>query len=129
GVRCEPPGLGGLRLFHRAHPSSGSSSLPTWSTGALFHPETGMTRPVRGYDVKSADGRRVDRVLGVRGDFVVVKLGRLPGSRRPVPLEFVHPDDVERVVRITVPRAVLRGAPEVNGTLDERAAAAHYGVG
>ena len=59
----------------------------------------------------------------------MVKLGRLPSSRRPVPLAFVHPDDVERTVRITVPRAVLRGAPQVNGSLDERAAAAHYGVG
>jgi hypothetical protein len=83
---------------------------------------------MRGYHVMSGDGRKLGRAVGMHGDFLIVELGRLRRTRRPVPMVFVHPNDSKRIVTLTVPRSALRCSPKVNGTLDERAAAAHYGV-
>ncbi len=83
---------------------------------------------MRGYHVVTGDGRRIGRVVGMRGDFLIVEVGRVLRSRRPVPIAFAHPNDAERKVSVTVPRASLWGSPKVNGRLDERAAAAHYGL-
>jgi len=77
----------------------------------------------------SADGTRLGRVVGVRGDVVIVRVGPLLRRRRVgVPIEFAHLDDGERTVRITVSRSMLSDAPAINGSFDERAVAAHYGL-
>ena len=83
---------------------------------------------MNGYLVVTSNGRPVGRVVESHGDFLVVEVGRMLRSRRPVPLEFVHPIDAERRVRITVPVQMLQRSPRVDGTLDERAAAQYYGV-
>jgi hypothetical protein len=83
---------------------------------------------MNGYLVVTGNGRPVGRVVESHSDFLVVEVGRVRRSRRAVPLEFAHPLDAERRVRITVPVQMLRSSPRVNGTLDERAAAAYYGV-
>jgi len=83
---------------------------------------------MRGYHVVTGDGRRIGRVVGMRGDFLIVEVGRVLRSRRPLPMAFAHPNDAARTVSVTVPRDSLRRSPRVNGTLDERAAAAHYGL-
>ncbi len=83
---------------------------------------------MRGYHVVGGDGRKLGRAVGTRGDFLIVEVGRLRRTRRAVPMVFVHPDDSRRRVTLTVPRSALAGGPKVNGTLDEQAAAAHYGV-
>jgi hypothetical protein len=86
---------------------------------------------VKGYDVVTSDGRKIGRVTGTLDDFVVVELGRVFHSRRPLPREFAHATDGERKVVVTVPKVVLEDAPRVhrNGTFDVDAAARHYGVG
>jgi PRC-barrel domain protein len=86
---------------------------------------------VKGYDVVTSDGRKIGRVTDTLDDFVVVELGRVLRSRRPLPREFAHATDGERKVVVTVPKVVLEDAPRVhrNGTFDVDAAARHYGVG
>jgi len=83
---------------------------------------------MRGYHVVTGDGRRIGRVVGMRGDFLIVEVGRVLRSRRPLPMAFAHPNDAERKVSVTVRRDSLRRSPRVNGTLDERAAAAYDGL-
>jgi hypothetical protein len=86
---------------------------------------------VKGYDVVTSDGRKIGRVTDTLDDFVVVEIGRVLRSRRPLPREFAHATDGERKVVVTVPKVVLEDAPRVhrNGTFDVDAAARHYGVG
>jgi hypothetical protein len=83
---------------------------------------------VNGYLVVTGSGRTVGRVVDSYADFLVVEVGRLLRSKRAVPVEFAHPSDKERRVRITVPFQMLRRSPRVDGSLDERAAAEYYGV-
>ena len=83
---------------------------------------------MEGYRVVGADGEALGRIAGVEGEFVIVEVGRFMRVRRPVPLEFAHPDDAERVVRITVPRHGLARAPRIRSGLDAAKAAAYYGL-
>jgi hypothetical protein len=85
---------------------------------------------VRGYEVVTSDQRVVGRVADVRDGYLIVEAGRLHKSRRPVPREFVHPVDEAAKVFVTVPRRVLRDAPEVDakGHFDLHEAARHYGL-
>jgi len=83
---------------------------------------------MNGYLVVTGSGRTVGRVVASYADFLVVEVGRVLRSRRAVPVEFAHPSDTERRVRITVPLQMLRRSPRVDGILDERAAAEYYGV-
>jgi hypothetical protein len=86
---------------------------------------------VKGYDVVTSDGRKIGRVTDALDGFLVVQIGGVLRSRRPLPREFAHAADDERKVVVTVPKAVLADAPRVqrNGTFDVAAAARHYGVG
>jgi hypothetical protein len=85
---------------------------------------------VRGYLVVSSDERTVGRVADVRPGYLIVESGRLRRTRRPVPREFVHAVDEAAKVFVTVPRRVLRDAPQVDagGEFDLDAAARHYGL-
>ncbi len=83
---------------------------------------------MNGYQVVTGSGRTVGRVVESHDDFLVVQVGRLLRSRRAVPVEFAHPLDAERPVRITVPFKMLRRSPRVDGILDAQAAAEYYGV-
>jgi hypothetical protein len=85
---------------------------------------------VRGYEVVTSDQRVVGRVADIRDGYLIVEAGRLHKSRRPVPREFIHAVDQAAKVFVTVPRRVLRDAPEVDrkGWFDREAAARHYGL-
>jgi hypothetical protein len=83
---------------------------------------------VKGYDVVTSEGDVIGRAAAVSGEFLLVQQGRLRRSTRPIPLEFVHPDDELRCVRITVPREVLKDAPRVGEGFDRAAAARYYGL-
>lgn len=78
----------------------------------------------------TSDGQRIGRVSDVLDEFLVVELGRVLRSRRPLPKEFAHVQDDERRVVVTVPKKTLRDAPRVHraGTFDVDQAAKHYGV-
>ncbi|HZT44574.1 MAG TPA: PRC-barrel domain-containing protein [Gaiellaceae bacterium] len=85
---------------------------------------------MKGYDVVTSEGQKVGRVVDVLDGFVVVEIGRVLRSRRPLPKEFAHAQDGQRAVVVTVPTKVLQDAPRVhrNGTFDVDAAARHYGL-
>ena len=83
---------------------------------------------MNGYQVVTGSGRTVGRVVESYTGFLVIEVGRLLRSRRAVPVQFAHPLDAERRVRITVPVQMLQRSPRVDGILDERAAAEYYGV-
>jgi hypothetical protein len=85
---------------------------------------------VKGYEVVTSDGQKIGRVTQVLDGFLVVELGRVLRSRRPLPKEFAHAQDRERTVVVTVPRRVLGDAPRVDrsGTFDVDEAAQHYGL-
>jgi hypothetical protein len=85
---------------------------------------------VRGYEVVSSDKRVVGRVADVRDGYLIVESGRLHRSRRPVPREFIHVVDEAAQVFVTVPRRVLRDAPEVDrrSNFDLHRAARHFGL-
>ena len=85
---------------------------------------------MKGYEVQTSEGQKLGRVTDVLDGFVVVELGHVLRSRRPLPKEFAHADDAERTVVVTVPREVLRDAPRVrrDGTFDVDAATRHYGL-
>jgi len=75
------------------------------------------------------DGRKVGEVVAVEGDFLVVESGLLRKSRHAVPMAFAHPEEKERVVRLTVSKGLVRDSPGLrDGELDRRAVAEYYGL-
>jgi hypothetical protein len=85
---------------------------------------------VKGYEVVTSEGQKIGRVSEVLDGFVVVELGQVFRSRRPVPMEFAHAQDGARTVVVTVPKAVVSDAPRVHrhGTFDVDQASRHYGL-
>jgi hypothetical protein len=85
---------------------------------------------MRGYEVVTSDRRLVGHVSDVREGFLIVESGRLRRLRRPVPREFAHVVDEAAQVFVTVPRRVLRDAPEVDrrGGFDVAEAARRFGL-
>jgi hypothetical protein len=82
-----------------------------------------------GYDVVTFDDHKVGHAVGRSGRFLVVEHGAIFKHRRPVPETFATVDDEARIVRLTVSRNILESAPELqDGSLDETAAAEHYGL-
>jgi hypothetical protein len=84
---------------------------------------------VEGYDVITSDEHKLGHVAGTIGPNLVVEHGTLRKTKHAVPKVFVHPDDAERVVRLTVSKELVEDSPKlVDGDLDERAVAEHYGL-
>jgi hypothetical protein len=85
---------------------------------------------VKGYEVVTSEGRKMGRVSEDLDGFVVVEIGRVLRSRRPVPKEFAHAQDGDRTVVVTVPKDVVTDAPRVHrhGTFDVEEASRHYGL-
>jgi hypothetical protein len=85
---------------------------------------------VRGFNVVASDERKIGRVSEVGDRYLIVEWGRLRKRRRPVPREFVHVVDEAAKVFVTVPRWVLREAPNVDrrGAFDAGRAARHFGL-
>ena len=84
---------------------------------------------MEGYEVLTSDESKIGHVVGQQGNYLIVEHGLLIKHRRPVPKTFAHADDSEQVVRVSVSKQIVEGAPKVNGDgLDEQAAAAHYGL-
>ena len=82
-----------------------------------------------GYDVVTSDGSKVGRVVGTRGDNLVVEHGTLRKTRQLLPRKFVEVDESEQVVRASISKNVLEDSPKLDGDeIDERAVAEHYGL-
>jgi hypothetical protein len=83
---------------------------------------------MQGFDVVTFDDEKVGTVVGESGDYLIVEHGLISKSKRALPREFAHVDDGEQQVRITVGKEVFLESPELDGELDERAVAEHYGL-
>ena len=83
---------------------------------------------MEGYDVITSDEHKLGHVVGTMGDNVVIEHGTLRKTKHAVPKTFVHPDDAEQVVRLTVSKELVEESPKLNGEPDERAIAEHYGL-
>jgi len=84
---------------------------------------------MEGYEVITSDEQKAGRVVDLKGDYVVVEYGLLRKKRRAIPKPFLHADDSEHVVRLSVAWDMVDTSPKIdNGSVDERAGAAHYGL-
>lgn len=84
---------------------------------------------MEGYEVITSDDRTVGSVVEVKGDNVIVEHGLLRKTRHAIPKTFVHADESEEVVRLSVSSDVVESSPKVEDeNVDERAVAAHYGL-
>ncbi|TML66221.1 MAG: hypothetical protein E6G22_00445 [Actinobacteria bacterium] len=83
---------------------------------------------MEGYDVITSDEHKLGHVVGTIGDNVVVEHGTLRKTKHAVPKAFVHVDDGEKVVRLTVSKELVEESPKVEDELDARAVAEHYGL-
>lgn len=81
-----------------------------------------------GYEVVTYEDEKVGTVVGETGDYLIVEQGTLRKSKHAVPREFAKVDEDEKQVRLTVPKSIVSDSPELNGELDERAVAEHYGL-
>ena len=88
-------------------------------------------RDMQGYAVVTSDDAKVGHVVGEVGENLIVELGHLMKSRHPLPRAFAHPDDDAQIVRTTVSKSILQGAPKVKADgsdLDEVEVARYYGL-
>ena len=76
----------------------------------------------------TSDGHSAGRVAEVQGGNVIVEHGLLRKKRRAVPNAFVHADEEERVVRLTVSSKLVESSPKIEDSPDDQAIAEHYGL-
>ena len=70
---------------------------------------------MEGYDVLTFDGDKAGTIVGREGEYLVVEQGAIFKHHRLLPEIFATVDDAERVVRTTLSRELLDGAPELDG--------------
>ncbi len=84
---------------------------------------------MEGYEVITSDDRKVGRVVEVKGDNVIVEHGLLRKTQQAIPKQFVHADESEEVVRLSVSSEIVENSPKIEDeNVDEHAVAAHYGL-
>src|SRR5437588_5704320 len=83
---------------------------------------------MKGYDVFSSDDHKLGTVVDVRNGNLIVEHGTLRKAKHAVPRVLGQVDEREKVVRLTISKSLFMDGPRVNGEIDERAVADHYGV-
>jgi len=84
---------------------------------------------MEGYEVIGTDDHKVGEVVAIDGDLLIVEAGLLRKTRHAVPRAFAHPDDDERVVRLSISKDLVESSPAIkNGEVDRHAVAEHYGL-
>jgi hypothetical protein len=88
-------------------------------------------REMEGYQVLTADEKKIGHVVGTSGDFVIVEHGHLQKLRHAVPREATQVDDDRQEVRLTVSKGIVLASPKIHksGEFDDQAVAAHYDLG
>lgn len=85
---------------------------------------------MEGYEVVTPDEDTVGHVVERKGDYLIVEHGLLRKSRHAVPWSTVEIDDAEQKARTSLSKELIVTSPKLeNGSLDEQAVAAHYGLG
>jgi hypothetical protein len=84
---------------------------------------------MEGFQVITSDDCKLGHVVGVDGDHVIIEHGTLKKTKHAVPETFVHTDESEQTVRLSVPKEIVENSPKLdNGTVDKEAVAIHYGL-
>lgn len=84
---------------------------------------------MEGFEVVTSDDCKIGHVVEVRDGHVIVEHGLLKKTRHAVPETFVHTDDAEKTVRLSVSKEIVESSPKVeNGSLDTQAVAEHFGL-
>lgn len=85
---------------------------------------------MEGYELVTADEKRLGHVVGTYGNFVIVEHGHLLKKRHAVPQTFVEVREDERVVWTTLSKQLIEESPKVpdDGDVDEEEIAAYYGL-
>ncbi|HYY64960.1 MAG TPA: hypothetical protein VE688_10120 [Gaiellaceae bacterium] len=84
---------------------------------------------MEGFEVVTSDDCKIGHVVEVRDGHVIVEHGLLKKTRHAVPEAFVHTDDAEKTVRLSVSKEIVESSPKVeNGSLDTQAVAEHFGL-
>jgi hypothetical protein len=83
---------------------------------------------LEGYDVVTTEDQKVGKVVGTRGDYLIVESGTLMKSKHLLPQTFAEVDEAEGVVRTSIAKAMIIDSPKVNGEADETAIARYYGL-
>ena len=84
---------------------------------------------MEGFQVVTSDDCKLGHVVGVQGDHVIIEHGTLKKTKHAIPETFVHTDESEETIRLSVPKDIVESSPKLeNGTVDKAAVAAHYGL-
>jgi hypothetical protein len=81
-----------------------------------------------GYTVVTSDGDKIGTVVGEEAGNLIVQTGLLRHHTHAIPKEFVHPDDGDDKVVVTVTKDVVMDSPKCDDGLDTQAVAEHYGL-
>jgi hypothetical protein len=81
-----------------------------------------------GYTVVTSDGDKVGTVVGEESGNLIVQTGLLRHHTHAIPKTFVHPNDTEHEVCVTVTKDVVMESPMCDDGLDADAVAQHYGL-
>lgn len=85
---------------------------------------------MEGYEVHTMDDEKAGKVVGVTDDYLIVEHGVLFKSRHAVPRQFVHVDEAQNAVRLSVPKNIVEDSPKLDedDSIDSEAVAQHYGL-
>ena len=84
---------------------------------------------MEGYEVITSDDRKIGQVVEVNDDNVIVEHGLLRKTQHAIPTAFVHADESEQIVRLSVSSNIVESSPELDdGQVDRQAVAEHYGL-
>jgi hypothetical protein len=84
---------------------------------------------MEGFRVVTSDDCKIGHVAEVRDGHVIIEHGHLKKTRHAVPETFVHADEGEQVVRLSVSKDIVETSPKLdNGSIDTQAVAEHFGL-
>ena len=81
-----------------------------------------------GYTVVTSDGDKVGTVVGEESGNLIVQTGLLRHHTHAIPKTFVHSNDTEHEVCVTVTKDVVMESPKCDDGLEADAVAQHYGL-
>jgi hypothetical protein len=85
---------------------------------------------MEGYELVTPDEDTVGHVVERRRDYLIVERGVLRKSRHAVPWSMVEIDEADKKARTSLSKELIETSPKLeDGSLDEPAVAAHYGLG
>jgi hypothetical protein len=81
-----------------------------------------------GYNVVTTDGDKIGTVVGEEAGNLIVQTGTLRHHTHAIPKTFIHPNDDDETVCVTVTKDVVMDSPKCDDGLDRQAVAEHYGL-